>query len=279
LQQGIVAVDLKLRYHEDLAYGQRPMFQGNCREVSPCEYTRVLEKPCVYLEIDPKPAPCGEDRGSIAWLDDFMKRTGDTAARMAAIVAKDAEGVVRYLRKNPPRRFCFLEDLVCCTLEADGGARWDDELRERVLLWLYLDWLLHELECPCPSCRPDVGVPIGRVLLSRRANKDETVTCKVLFIDTGVPHRRRLQRDDCRPMPRGAVSLAPYLGQPEAELAELGRLGARVTVSDKMAYREILDRLKQQLPFVEAGALDGAWIAGVVVDPFGCRRIAAIWRG
>src|SRR5205823_11568473 len=116
-------------------------------------------------------------------------------------------------------KFCFLDDVVCCLI--GQGRKAQTELRSIAFL-LYLDWLLHEFQCPCPSCRPDRGVPIARVVL-RRADQTAGRPCRVVLIEAATPYRRLLQRDDCRPVRRGRIDLVPYLWQPFSVAAD--RLG------------------------------------------------------
>jgi hypothetical protein len=283
LGEDLIAVDLKLRYHEDLAQGQRAMFRSGCSDSSPCEYTRVLERPCVYPELCT--ADCDEDDEYEIWDREFtIQRARAQRDMMAAL--KSPEAVLRYLRKHPPYKFCFLEELVCCVLRQFGEEEQPESRRDaaaykrawadlypRIGFWLYLDWLLHQLECACWSCKPDRGVPLARVLLKRVVVGNET-TCRVMLIDVSTPHRRPLHRETCRPVPRGAIDLAPYLWQSESYVrGKLGALGVTVEF-EAQAEGDVRNRLDESPLFLRSDDVRRvkAWI---IRDPFNCRRVVA----
>jgi hypothetical protein len=207
----VVAVDLKLRYHEDLARGQRPMFRSGCSDVGQCEYTRILEKPCVYAEVAADDSQRSGQQDSRIEKQDFVKRF-DAAKIDVQKAVQDAESALRYLRTHSPYKLCFLEDFVCCLVGQNNKESWQ-KWRSHIGYWILLDWYLHELECPCWSCRPDEGVAIARVLL-RRVSLRGTLQCKVMLIETGGVFRRALRKDACRPFLHGAIDLVPYLWQP-----------------------------------------------------------------
>jgi hypothetical protein len=281
LREGLFALNLSLRYHEDLAQGQRAMLRSGCSDGGSCEYARVQERPCVHVEL--AAADCGEDEAWKRWDEDFGRRRVRARSEIDKTVGQGADAVLRYLRAHPPYKFCFLEELVCCFWalqapnEQTNGHRRLPETPAwsgRVPFWLYLDWLLRELECSCWSCRPDSGVPLARVLLKRVKGRGAT-TCRVLLIDTSVPHRRPLHKDPCRPIPPGAIDLAPYLWQPAGYATErLGAAGVRVigpSVRSEADALEAVDRGKLWLGPGEERTLY-AW---AVRDPFDCERVVA----
>ena len=108
----LVAVDLFLRYHEDLAQPQRPMFRSGCTDVAGCEYTRVLERPCVHGELGDLDRACEHDDAQ-DWKRWFDERNEDAKKAIEEAMRPGLEAVLKYLRKHPPFKFCFLEDLVC----------------------------------------------------------------------------------------------------------------------------------------------------------------------
>lgn len=274
----LVAVDLTLRYHEDLSHGQRAMFRSGCSDVGPCEYTRVLERPCVQAEVGALEVRCGDDDDAKAWEDGFTDRRTRTFKEIGDAMRKGVEGVLQYLRRHPPYRFCFLEDFVCCLLQEGGDTNQsqDPGWRTRVHFWLYYDWLLHELECPCWSCRPDPGVPLARVLLRRFEERGQQ-QCRVMLIDTSAPHRRPLRKDECRPIARGAIDLAPYLWQPgRAAVDRLRLLGLRVH-EEVLLESDLVSRAPQALLSLEAAANRRLRVL-LVRDPFDCERVAAFER-
>src|SRR5690606_34328379 len=138
--------------------------------------SRVIEKPCVYAE--PIDIGCTDPEDWKKWQAGFDSRRKEVLSRIEAAQKLGADGLLRYLRRHPPNKFCFLHELVCCLREQDVATTDDDERGEeprrvnaadwdRVRLLIYLDWYLHQFECECWSCRPDRGVPIARVMLQR----------------------------------------------------------------------------------------------------------------
>jgi hypothetical protein len=252
----LVAVDLWLRYGEDLARGQRALFRGACADVDACEYTRVLERPTVHAErADPKQPPPGEPDAQ-AWLRQLARRAADQRDRIAR-AARDAGNLVAYAREFPPYRLCFLRDEIRAVAAGGEGVR---ELLPRLGHWLTLDWLFRELACPCPSCRSDEGVLLARVLLRRPARRDEP--CRVVLVDAAPPFRRPLRKDPCRPIPPGAIDLVPHLWRP-LKLAgpELLRLGVKVV--EPVGLEQAAKELGQPRFWLEPG---GAATAVAVLD-------------
>ena len=275
----VVAVDLFLRYHEDLAQGQRAMLRGGCSDVGSCEYTRVRERPCVHAEIGAVAVRCDDDdSGWEDWLKELNERRIKMMKGIYEAMKNDLDGVLRYLRRHPPYRFCFLEEYVCCLQETgEDNPKRASALTSRIIFWLYFDWLLHELECACGSCRPDRGVPVGRVLLRRVENRGES-KCRVMLIDTAAPYRRALKKDECRPIPRGGIDLAPYLWQPgRAAVDGLAMRGLRVR-TEVLDEATIFGQLAQSVLALSGATLsDGQrnLKALLVRDPFKCDRVAA----
>jgi hypothetical protein len=270
----VIAVNLFLRHHEDLAQGQRTMLRGGCSDVGSCEYTRVLERPCVQAELGALEVQCGDDySGWEDWKKDLDQRRNTTFQEILEGLQKGFDGLLRYLRRHPPYRFCFLEDYVCCLQKRSVDPKDVGTVaeRKRILFWLYFDWLLRELECPCGSCRPDRGVPLARVLLRRSEERGQTRS-RVMLIDTAAPHRRPLRKDPCRPVPRGDTDLAPYLWQPGVAAIDalaLQGIKARSEVLDEVA---LLDQLGKTVLSLRRG--DTRLLALLVSDPFKCDRVA-----
>jgi hypothetical protein len=158
LRQNLFAVELRLRYREKLAQPQRAMFRSGC-DTSGCEYTRVLEYPCVRAE--PVPLDCLPD-DSKQWREDFDQTWKKVREEIERVASVDLDEVLKYLRKHPPHKFCFLDDLVCCfrgsgTRDSYEAKKNADRWRPLVQFWLFVDWYLHYLECACWSCLPDRG--------------------------------------------------------------------------------------------------------------------------
>jgi len=265
----VIAVDLMLRYHEDLSDGQRPMFRGQCSDLTACEYTRVLERPCVHGEIGDLDRVCDVDDFE-DWQKDFLERWTEARRAIKEVAFVGPEALLRYIRRHPPYKFCFLEDIVCCLIGQPGKP---ETLLGGVVFLLYLDWLLHELRCPCPSCRPDRGVPIARVLL-RRADQAAGRRCRVLFIETGTPYRRPLERDECRPRRRGRIDLVPYYWEPFSVAADrLAASGIELIEMPGQDQNELLGVFDRRPVMLDSEP--GQTLRAYLVDMMGCRRIVA----
>ena len=271
----LFAVDLSLRYHEDLFQGQRTMFRNACVDAQPCGYSRIRERPCVHLEVMKDLRASADDREAITWEDDFRKELKAYIEELRQEIGRgDLPALVRYIRQHRPSTLCFIEDYLCCVLDASTTTRYT-AWQGHVGGWLMLDWMLRKLRCDCWSCRPDRGVPIGRVIL-RRIPVRGGVRCRVVMIDTGPRHRRPLEKS-CRPIPKGAIDLAPYLWLPIDDVRQ--QLSVRnVRVYEKMTRPET-NRLEESLqPFATAlvSTQPGRDVYPVVMDdPLGTTRVAA----
>jgi hypothetical protein len=280
LRHNLFAVELRLRYREKLAQPQRAMFRSGC-DTSGCEYTRVLEYPCVRAE--PVPLDCLPD-DSKQWREDFDQTWKKVREEIERVASVDLDEVLKYLRKHPPHKFCFLDDLVCCfrgsgTRDSYEAKKNADRWRPLVQFWLFVDWYLHYLECACWSCLPDRGVPVGRVLMQRVKSGDSD-TCRVVLIETSPPWRRPLHADRCRPIAPGARDLAPYLWQPLPYVTQqLREVGIRLDVS-----RNALELDSKAIEVIGRGPVEvghdvRALRAYFVRDPFDCDRIVAFEPG
>jgi hypothetical protein len=241
----LFAVRLSLRYHEDLAQGRRALFRGPCADDGSCQYARVLERPCVHLEeVALAPEAVGQDAQE-RWHQDFQRGAARQAAALRAAVGADSAAILRHIRHNPPYRFCHLEDTVCCLRANERPDRpvppqqWLDIARLQML-----DWTLRQLACPCPSCLPDDGVPLGRVVMRRRV-VDGRTRCSVVMIEQDEAWRRPLHKTPCRPADATRRDLAPYLWQPADSLEDLRGPGVNLNVVDTHAAD--LDQLKQMV--------------------------------
>ena len=280
----LFAVQLSLRYHEDLAQGQRPLFRGPCADDPPCQYARVLERPCVHVEE----VPLRPERGSLSfeerWLRDFQRALARQIAIIRAAILKGSDAVLQHLRQHPPHRLCYLEEAVCCLRrrevrdEREGGERaFPSRQWLEIAKLMLLDWILHYLACPCPSCLPDDGVPLGRVILRRRVVDGKT-RCTVVMIDQDPAYRRALRKDPCRPSFATGRDLGAYLWQSAERLKELGVQGLKMNIVDLEAANareldEMLDSLANSVVTVDP-ASGGALDVHLVQDIEGQQRIA-----
>jgi hypothetical protein len=264
----LFAVDLMLRYHEDLAHGQRTMFRNKCADAQPCGYSRIVERPCVHLEVTKELRRTVDDREADDWERDYQEELRAYLTELRAMIGRDPADVLRYVREHRPATLCFIEDYVCCIFDSKETRY--KEWQNRLLPWLLLDWILQRLRCDCWSCRPDTGVRIGRVLL-RRIRVRGGVRCRVVMIDTSRRHRRELQKA-CRPLRTGAIDLAPYLWQPVNDVrTQLATRGVRVSATP--------DRTADVLSALTTGLLSadpGREVRPVLMDdPLGVLRVAA----
>src|SRR5207237_10398783 len=184
---------------------------------------RVREHPCVVAEVAAVEEGAREDAAD-EWIREFGRDLSEAIRDIREALSRGPEGVLQYLRRHPPYQLCFLKELVCCLLDQPEQAR---KYQFRVGFWLYLDWLLRRMTCSCWSCRPDRGVPLARVVLARTGAR-KTDSCRVMFIDASLPHRRLIRRDPCRPLRAGTIDLAPYLFQKKEALGQLRLSGVNV---------------------------------------------------
>jgi hypothetical protein len=211
LTRGLFAVDLSLVYGETLAQSQRAMFRSGCSDDGASEYLRVLETPTVRLTVKPVDAPSADVEAERRWEEELRRERERAWAAIREASTQGLDELLRYVRHHPPHKLCFLEELICC-LRKEGHAKVRDQDSYRWMpMWLYLDWFMSQVDCPCFSCRSDEGVPLARVLMSRRVLAGKTV-CKVVFIDTSAKHRRALHQDPCRPIRRGGIDLTRLVG-------------------------------------------------------------------
>jgi hypothetical protein len=271
LKDGVFAVDLSLRYHEDLSHGQRAL-SGRCGDDAGCEYARVLERPCVHAELvnlTPGLPPPDRDRDTL-----FKAALAETLRDIAEALQGGARAVRDYLRKHPPARFCFLDDLLCCLVDLEGtsgrGNKDVADVLTRLRFWLLYDWFLQQLDCDCWSCRPDTGVPLARVYLRRSG--DVRPTCSVLFIDESAPHRRLLTNDHCEAPRLDELDLRRFYWLPREQASiTMERHGislAKGTLSEAEAFAH----LSKGLRFAAAGPRNLQ--AHLVLDPYGVERVA-----
>jgi hypothetical protein len=274
-------VQVSLRYHEDLAQGQRAMFRGGCSDVGSCEYSRVMERPCVYVEEIAMPkSEEDEQTEENAWILEFQRFVQRESASIQALLEKGLDAVLQFIKRNPPYQFCFLEEMVrCLRAQTPLNGELSADERTSVGLYLLIDRLLRHLQCPCPSCRPDNGVPLGRVLLQRSIVSGKT-QCKVVVIDQTGPSRRLLRKDLCRPVSEGKVDLLRYFWQPAVSTrSRLGALGVKVRPSDKGSVtRRVLNTqskvFEDQVLTYDLASGDQL-IAHSATDYFGVERIVA----
>lgn len=285
---GLYAVQVSLRYRENLSHGMRAMFRGSCSDEGPCEYSRVLEAPCVHVEEIPMRATDRGEREEKAWTDDFRSYLRRELADLRALLDKGIDEVARYIARNPPYQMCFLQEMICCVrdhAETPQVGRRNASTLELTTIGMYLliDRLLRHLRCRCGECKPDNGVPIGRVLMRRTVVEGKT-RCRVVSIDPGFDHRRLLRKDTCRPVAEGMVDLLPYLWQTPADARmqmrertcaqEVDFKVMAIPMTDAKRFEDPMSTLVSQ-PLSIARADLGQLVAYTIVDPFKEERIAA----
>jgi hypothetical protein len=203
------------------------------------------------------------------------------------LLDKGIDEVARYVARNPPYQMCFLQEVICCVrdhAETPQPGRRNASTLELTTVGMYLliDRLLRHLRCGCGECKPDTGVPIGRVLMRRTVFKGKT-RCTVVSIDPGFDHRRLLRKDTCRPIAEGMVDLLPYLWQTPAyaqmqlrkqTCAQDVNFEKRTVSMGVNGFDEPMSMLAKQ-PLSIARADLGRLVAHTIVDPFKDARIAA----
>jgi hypothetical protein len=210
----ILIVDLSLRYQEELSEGHRALFRAGCKDIGSCEYSRVLERPTVVPEILDFEDVLAE-RTAQDYEEKFKKDLLEAKGRIVELLKGQQDAVLHRLGTYTIYSVCFLIDYIRAQ-KPDTEAVW----RPTVGMWLLLDWLQHQLLCPCQPCRSDRGVPLARLMLWRKMGRADC--CRVFWIMSQPPNRRPL-RLDCRPVPLNAVDIGRVIGmtldQAKVELA------------------------------------------------------------
>lgn len=277
----LFAVQLFLRYREDLAQGQRAMFRGPCADDGPCQYARVLEQPCVHLEpvaLRPAADPVND---AARWMQAFRTRLAGHIATLRTAALAGAGALLQQVRRNPPYQFCYLDDALCCLLAAETPTvptAPGDLLRTCTLL--LADWLQRALRCPCPDCAPDNGVALGRVILRRRL-VDRVFQYRVVIVEQGTAWRRALRLDPCRPLDPQVIDLAPYLWQERGALDGLRQRGIAVNpvTLDATDSNQLASQM-DSFTNLALTAAPGANVSAVLAfDVAGVTRIAFFLNG
>jgi hypothetical protein len=275
--RGLFAVQLSLRYNEDLAHGQRAMFRSGCGDTAACEYSRVLERPCVYAERVELRTRDDDDEAE-AWKKDFEEKSKRVRVELERVFGLGADAVLKYLRRNPPARSCFLDEVVCCLRDADEqqtpsgrGSAKSTALKTPDWLYvkrmIYLDWYMRQLDCACWSCKPDKGVPIARVLL-QALEGEGGARCRVVAVDPTPPHRRHLRKDPCRPVPDDSVDLGRYVGGRAARAeSALKAAGLKLELTPAGDDLEVLGKIENG-PMWRERDDKRALRAYVITDPY-----------
>jgi hypothetical protein len=275
----LFAVQVSLRYHEDLAQGQRAMFRsgGACVDTAACEYARVIERPCVGLDCIPLPVEGDTGPDEVEqWLKQVNQRVKQLFTALRSVVLAGPDAVLAYLRANPPYQSCYLEELVCCLRTRDAKTI---ELRSAAQLagLIMADQMAREFACDCFGCRPDNGVPLGAVLLRRSVAAGRT-TCKVYSIEFDKRYRRYLRKELCQRLREGTVDLTRYVGQPvndvHTQLRGAGMQMERLDIARGGAanLEELGNMINAQVYSVDPSSRQ-TLRAQVVVDPVGTARV------
>ena len=270
----LIAVQVSLRYHEDLAQGQRAMFQsGKCNTAS-CEYARVLERPCVHLQVVPLTPERDWLTPEQEWERHIRAALNKQLETIRTALRKGPPALLQYLKRYPPFRLCFMEETVCCVRDR-GREEYTEAVMVQLGMLLLMDWLAREAQCTCFACRPDEGVPLGAVLLRRYTDKGQTY-CKVIMIDVNRRFRRPLRPQPCQLVQEGRLGLTQFFGQPAREVAsQLHEM--KIELKPVLRAREgKLDEfleLAQDYAFSMESAAGKVVRAHVCTDPLGTERI------
>lgn len=273
--KNLFAVQVSLRYHEDLAQGQRAMFRsgGACADNAACEYARVLERPCVHLECVPMPPEQDDDPDEFEmWKEQLAKGVKQIAIEVVAAVRVGPEGVLKYLRAHPPYQACYLKELVCCLRDSD--TKLSEESMSQLGHLLLLDRIVGELgTCNCFDCRPDTGVPLGVVIMRRSTTAGRT-TCTVYKIDPRERYRRYLRKELCQRV-RDGIDLIRLLGQPVGVVrSQLKTAGVQVEgAASRLRSLDELANIASSHVFSIDPASGLSLRPQVIVDPVGTERV------
>ena len=261
----LIVADVVLRYAEQPTTGQRPMFRGNCADLEACEPTRIRELPCaVLVPSDDDPRAANPQRDS--YEEDLRKQyQRQIAAILELVRITSRETLLRRLKEWPIYNECFVVEWLRAQKEVD------EEIRKKLGSFLLLDWVSHMNVCACRTCRTDLGVPLGRVVLWRKYGRAEC--CRTLVIRGGTAFRRELSRD-CAPRPTDKTDMVGWIGMRATELE--GR-----AVRDGIDVRPVeapdpVNRIAEPIFAARAGDVVRAH---VVTDLLGERRIVGFERG
>jgi hypothetical protein len=271
-------VDVFLRYGEQPASGQRPLFRGGCADLEACEHSRVLERPVPVLV--PRPLALlsdDEDAERNEYERQLKEDLGRVVRNIVALISDPArDAILHRLATYRIYSVCFVTDYVRAQ-----QSQLDEAMRTQIAGWLLLDWLGHALLCECQTCRTDEGVPIARLWLWRKDGRTEC--CRPLAVKNAAPFRRELKRD-CRPAPVSKVDLARWYGKTLSEaMAALAREGVQADVdaldaraptkSGKAAVRSPLESVKNVIFSVDPQ--ESGVIVRAVKDVMGEPRVVA----
>jgi hypothetical protein len=258
----LVVADLFLRYGEQLAEGHRTMFRSGCSDVGTCGYARVLERPEAKLLLADPAEDQTRDADEVRRKLGQQKYTSDVQAALERIGTllgpSEVDEVLRRLADYPIYSYCFLPDYIRSEVSA-GNAEW----RKQVGRWLFVDWVLHRIQCPCAPCRTDEGVPLARLYLRRKYGRAEC--CRVVGILATVPHRRSL-RVDCRDRTVPGELFARF-GQTVPMLKQ--DMGDAIDLREG-ATAEVADLANPGFEYVVRGAKVRPL---TIADPFGVERV------
>jgi hypothetical protein len=274
----IVSVDLRLRYAESLSDAKSGLARGGCASTAVCEYTRTIEG----HELCAVSAEDCEDLSSAnaeTWFEEYREGLRKTLQTLTSLdVAGEPERTVRrlldWLSKHPPHHFCFIREWLC---DVERSSRRSATWFRDVVFWILQDWRNHYLQCNCFGCGPDTSIPLARVWLWRRRDRDGKWQCTVLYINPHPPFRRPLSLE-CWPTPAGYINLAPFIWQrPEDVCVRLGGYGISDIRLEPFTFDDIDDLRswfkKEQMSVQCADISHTQLVAYYVEDYCGHKRI------
>ncbi len=222
----VQAVDVLIRYKETQSDPKSGLARGGCNGTTACEYTRTHEDYELYCEsVDDCDDPA--DKRADRWYREYKEGLAKIFDALEKLYdASDSQRTVarllEWLRKHPPRAFCFLCEYLC---DPQRVAQLEQGWFDEVVFWVVQDWRISYLRCDCEGCGPDTSVRLARVWLWRRKDKRGKQILEVIYINAYPPFRRLVARD-CWPAPTNSVTLAPYIWQTaESSYGPLRQLG------------------------------------------------------
>ena len=243
-------VDVFIRYKEQATDPQTALGRCGCREVGECVCSRTLETHHLFaLEVDASSDPMEQQAGT--WLrhykkclkvlkeflelyprhdlvkdengNYYLKNYEDSQRKVVEMSKERRKWLLEWVKKNPLRHFCCLEDTICDLTDWDLMSH-SQEL-QKVLFYIVQDCRNAFLTCNCHNCQEGHGVPLARVVLESWRDEDGMARCKVASIDPYPPFRRSLG-PDCWPAKLGAVNIGRVIWHRYEEactiLADLG---------------------------------------------------------
>jgi hypothetical protein len=192
LLDGAQAVDLYIRYREELADPRPSFILHRATQEPSCDYARTRESYCVEWHESGGDAEKKLDDAGDVDLDELIDWYDNETS--LAEPSKDRVAYLQeWLTKRPLYKFSIVASWV---RDARLDNRLDNQALERILFFLVLDRRVGARSSDCTDCTEEHGVPLARVWVGR-SGPSGGEHCRVLYIDNNPPFRRYIAPFDC----------------------------------------------------------------------------------